>query len=388
MNKRTKKTVTTLRILAATLTCLWVTYSYGSGSFVPDPATHNAATRAVYNQLSSLPGVMLGLGRLGPFAEPTSAGGIKVGNKPAHYPANLAWWKAEYGDHLPSAMGFELTVQWGEKWLSRSANRKRAFARIEAFAKKGGLPLVRDHAKRLDLPSNTKHASAYDRGSGHVLRRLLPTGQDHDRFVAYYTHLAKRFKALGYPVVFRPFHEMNGRWFWWGGQPKAFKKLWREVHAIFAAQGVRNVLWCWTVSGRGNPGESIKDYYPGDQYVDLFAIDYYAATPTFSSLLRRRLNTLVQMAHGRPIFFGDFGIVASSYLYTHALPSLFQAYPDIKGVMLWWGTGWRPWRLMGPYAGSAIDNRTPARVRNAFSQFLARPDIIDLNRWRSLMAGN
>lgn len=342
----------------------------------------DGATEATYGQLRDLEGVLSGLGRLGPYPEDIQVQG-SPGDKPLRFPANIYWWSQMYGGRLPAALEFELTVQWGEPvHLPATMHQQRIFERAREFSAHGGLPWFRDHTRRLDQETSGDGSAgnAYARDD-NILEELLTGGEHHQAFVAYYSSLAEQFKAFGRPAIFRPLHEMNGRWFWWGGQPSSYTRIWREIHAIFERHGVDNVLWCWTVSAGA---EDPAAYYPGDGYVDILAIDYYSPTPEFSERFRHHLDALSGMSRGRPIILSELGIVASRELYERALPSLLSEYPGIKGVLLWWGRGWRPWRAAGLHEGSAIDWSTPPAVRDAFTGFLDRSDTLNLDRWQQV----
>jgi hypothetical protein len=75
------------------------------------------------------------------------------------------------------------------------------------------------------------------------------------------------------PVLWRPLHEANGRWFWWGGGgPEPFKKLWRIMFdRLTVYHQLNNLIWVFS------PGAAIDlgDWYPGDAYVDIIAPDHY-----------------------------------------------------------------------------------------------------------------
>lgn len=79
---------------------------------------------------------------------------------------------------------------------------------------------------------------------------------------------------LGFPVVFRPFHEMNGNWFWWGTKstnhsPQLYIDFYRlTVNYIKSKSNL--VLFGWTPVDKIN-----SSYYPGDNYVDIVGIDAY-----------------------------------------------------------------------------------------------------------------
>ncbi len=74
------------------------------------------------------------------------------------------------------------------------------------------------------------------------------------------------------PVLWRPLHELNGSWFWWGKQgPGRFKLLWRTMYDYFVHErGLNNLIWvlCYT----GSPDAA---WYPGDEYVDIAGADTY-----------------------------------------------------------------------------------------------------------------
>lgn len=85
--------------------------------------------------------------------------------------------------------------------------------------------------------------------------------------------LLKVLRAARVPVLWRPLHEANGRWFWWGAKgPEPFKKLWRMMFERFVVRHkLNNLLWVFS------PGAAIDlaDWYPGDAYVDMIGQDHY-----------------------------------------------------------------------------------------------------------------
>lgn len=75
------------------------------------------------------------------------------------------------------------------------------------------------------------------------------------------------------PVFWRPFHEMDGEWFWWSNDgPDAYARLWREAFEYFVDErGLDNLVWVWSASH-----EFATDaWYPGDDYVDVTGVDTY-----------------------------------------------------------------------------------------------------------------
>jgi len=91
----------------------------------------------------------------------------------------------------------------------------------------------------------------------------------------------QRLQDAGVTVLWRPLHEASGRegdgWFWWGrtradgvAQSQAYVLLWRHMHARLRERGLHNLIWVWN-------GQD-KDWYPGDDVVDIVGWDVYDDT--------------------------------------------------------------------------------------------------------------
>ena len=92
----------------------------------------------------------------------------------------------------------------------------------------------------------------------------------------------KKMQSQGIPVIWRPFHEASGNtyeyegggaWFWWGAKgAEVYKKLWRWMYDYMVnKEGLNNLIWVW------NSQMGDKDWYPGDNVVDIVGRDNYAA---------------------------------------------------------------------------------------------------------------
>ena len=77
------------------------------------------------------------------------------------------------------------------------------------------------------------------------------------------------FSSNNIPVLWRPLHESEGGWFWWGAQgPEAFKQLWRLLYnRLTQYHGLNNLIW---VLSSEDPA-----WYPGDDVVDIIGVDAY-----------------------------------------------------------------------------------------------------------------
>jgi len=80
-------------------------------------------------------------------------------------------------------------------------------------------------------------------------------------------------KQAGVVVLWRPFHEMNGGWFWWGAQDfDTFIQVWKHMFRYFSeTKGLDNLLWVYGP----NHGQNTARYYAGNSYVDIVGLDAY-----------------------------------------------------------------------------------------------------------------
>lgn len=80
----------------------------------------------------------------------------------------------------------------------------------------------------------------------------------------------KQLQDANIAVLWRPFHEAEGAWFWWGSKDAdTFKALWIDMFNQFKSAGLNNLIWVYTA-------EDVTDtWYPGDEYVDIVGRDLY-----------------------------------------------------------------------------------------------------------------
>jgi mannan endo-1,4-beta-mannosidase len=122
---------------------------------------------------------------------------------------------------------------------------------------------------------------------------ILPGGARHaqylrslDRVADFIGSLRGRNRAgnvTPIPVIFRPFHEMSGGWFWWGNghaTTEQYIQLWRfTVRYLRDRKKLHNIIWAYSPASSAQLAEHYFDWYPGDDYVDLLGFDEYFSPP-------------------------------------------------------------------------------------------------------------
>ncbi|KOS05857.1 beta-mannosidase [Flavobacterium akiainvivens] len=114
---------------------------------------------------------------------------------------------------------------------------------------------------------------------------ILPGGENHEYYKAKLDKVADVLNNLKdnnnklIPVIFRPFHEFDGSWFWWGAQwctPAQFKQAWQfTVQYLRDTKNVHNVLYSYAPDNSYTTANQYLERYPGDGYIDVLGMDNY-----------------------------------------------------------------------------------------------------------------
>lgn len=115
----------------------------------------------------------------------------------------------------------------------------------------------------------------------------------------------KQLRTARVPVLWRPYHEMNGDWFWWGKKPgpDGYRKLYRMLFDRFVNfHGLDNLLWVYNANEVRGDVDPYAKYYPGEDVVDILATDVYRG-----GFAKHDYDQLLALAKGKPIALGEVG---------------------------------------------------------------------------------
>ena len=209
-----------------------------------------------------------------------SAGLMGVGQE-----LNMSAWS--YDAPLTSLGGRRVSVVGFDLWeLGKTATYQppffdRAFADLVAQARAGAVLTASWHAP------NPHNGLEYNNRDWHDLGALLRDTPEADAFWTQYDEQLAVLKALqdvGVAVVFRPLHEANGKWFWWGGAtPSVYKQVYSQMQQRAWSAGVHNIVWAYSFNAKTD--KTVADpvsLLPAK--VDLAGIDsYWPATGSHRS---------------------------------------------------------------------------------------------------------
>jgi mannan endo-1,4-beta-mannosidase len=203
----------------------------------------------------------------------------------------------------------------------------------------GGLVSVSVH---LNNPASAAGGGLNEKGL-NIADLLVPDSPTHQRWMRQLDDIAAGLEELqtaGVVVLWRPFHEMNGGWFWWGAQkPAAFIEVWRHMFNYFTeTKGLHNLIWVYGP----NQGTHVADYYPGSRFVDLVGLDAY--TDAIDPAHIKGYSEL--SALGKPFGFTEYGPHGASnppgdFDFRRFTSGLEQHFP-LTRFFLSWDTKWNP----------------------------------------------
>lgn len=339
-------------------TALFLSFSLHAWSQVPnapmvDPAATEEATSLYRNLL-----LMQGKGIMFGHQDDLAYGiGWKGGRKKSDvkkvsgsYPAVFGWELSKLGQQSYNIDSVRFNKM--RKWMRRGYEM-------------GGIICISWH---LDNP--VSGGSSWDRTP--ALPSILPGGQHHDwlkmklGLVAEFVQ-SVRSKATDQPIpiVFRPYHEHNGSWFWWGRPhrtPEEYVQLWQfTVEYLRDSLGVHNLIYAYSTDVVNSAEEYLLDY-PGENYVDILGMDDYAdfRPGGNAELLTGRMRMLGEIAEeqGKPFALTETGseMIPDPEWWTTVLLERMMADPIASKAswMMVWRNG-RPDHYYAPYPGQVSE---------------------------------
>lgn len=196
--------------------------------------------------------------------------------------------------YYPKIVGYELLA------LSQNINPESDKECLEEVEDNKGTMQVAMYDKSKSILTFTWHMfsplygcgkSFYAKNTTFDVRKIL-CGDETEEYTAFMNeldHMAKvlkHFKEMKKPILFRPFHEADGDWFWWGKYGVEYAKdLYIMMYNYFVEEkGLNNLIWVWNSIGA----------YPGDEYVDIISVDCYGEEKDSKTCYIDKYNELLE----------------------------------------------------------------------------------------------
>lgn len=187
-------------------------------------------------------------------------------------------WLEENTGKAPAAAGFDL-MDYSPSRVERGTT-STAVEDALAWDGRGGITTMLWHwnapSGLIDEPGKEWYRGFYTDATTFDVAKAIdePGSADHELLLRDIDAIAVqlgRLQDAGVPVLWRPLHEAEGGWFWWGAKgPEPVKKLWRLMYERLTGEhGLHNLIWVWNSVD--------PEWYPGDDVVDVVSYDSYPA---------------------------------------------------------------------------------------------------------------
>jgi len=262
------------------------------------------------------------------------------------------------GDH-PAVFGWDLGHMGDAQNIDGVPFEDMKLWAIKVY-EKGGVNTYSWHMRNYAVSG-----TSWDRDS--CVEACLPGGEVHELYLERLDQAAAFFSELRteqgelIPVIFRPFHEMTGSWFWWGRgncSPEQYKELFRfTIDYLRKEKGMHQLIIAYS-SDRFRTAEQYMDFYPGDEYVDVMAFDDYhglaSKERTPGTIHMLELLDSLSTGHKKIMAISETGLetIPNEKWFTDVVLHTLNANESTRRAawILFWRNG-RPDHFYAPYPG-------------------------------------
>ncbi|MGF2411081.1 MAG: glycoside hydrolase family 26 protein, partial [Ferruginibacter sp.] len=195
--------------------------------------------------------------------------------------ANRSDVKSITGSH-PAVIGVDFSGLSGRPDSSIAKEKAALQKNIAATYNRGGVTTVSWH---FNNPVSEPVFYFKDSGTAAAVKNIIPGGSHHQKYKAILSTIADVAKSTTgndgklVPMIFRPYHEFDGYWFWWGKpycSVQEFKTLWQfTVSYLRDSLQVHNFIYAFSPDNTFGTAAEYLERYPGNDFVDMVGVDNY-----------------------------------------------------------------------------------------------------------------
>jgi mannan endo-1,4-beta-mannosidase len=294
-----------------------------------------------------------------------SATHVMVGHQDA-LAYGMGWKGEEFRTDINDVLGDHPAVfGWDLGHMGDSLNIDGVpFGEMKRWAKaayeKGGINTFSWHMRNYAISG-----TSWDTDS--CVETCLPGGEVHELYLEKLDQAAEFFSSLEnesgelIPVIFRPFHEMTGGWFWWGKgncSPDQYKALFRFTIDYLRKEKQMHQLIVAYSTDIFSSADQFMEFYPGDDYVDVVAFDDYHGLAnrerSFETIQRLEILDSIATAHQKLMAISETGLetIPNEKWFTDVVLHTLDANESTRKAawILFWRNG-RPDHYYVPYPG-------------------------------------
>ncbi len=279
--------------------------------------------------------------------------------------------KSVVGSH-PAMIGVDLSGLSGRGSRTIQQNEFNLRRNVIDTYNRGGVTTVAWHFSN---PISDGGFYWKDGVSKPAVKYLIPGGEAHEIYKKILDQVGFWAKNLigddgkAIPVIFRPYHEFDGNWFWWGAAhctPEEFKALWRfTVTYLRDELGVHNFIYAFSPDNKFNSEEQYLARYPGDEWVDMVGMDNYADLGRDQYNIERAVKKLkivsdYAKSHNKLAAFTETGLesIPNEKWWTDVLLKIMKSEDlELSYVLVWRNDINSPTHYYAPFPGhSSVPN--------------------------------
>ncbi|MFK4300852.1 mannan endo-1,4-beta-mannosidase [Paenibacillus sp. RC254] len=205
--------------------------------------------------------------------------------------------------------GYEFGGLANQSHAALQEQRLRVVDSAIQWSQSGGIVAITFHQALPGKPKTWKNVQT-KLSQAEFNRYITPGTPQYQQLIADIDEVALSLKTLrdaDVPVLWRPYHEMNGNWFWWGNKQN-YAKLWNVMYDRFVnVHHLDNLLWVWSPNAPNVYSTPYSRTFPGINRVDILAADIYN-----NDYKASYYTGLLKLAQGKPIGIGESNILPSA----------------------------------------------------------------------------
>ena len=273
----------------------------------------------------------------------------------------------------PALLSFDLGhIELGDSLNLDGVPFQRIRQEILAHYDRGGMITLSWHVNNPLSGGTSWVADSLKSTETKTVAAVLEGGEKHDVFLSWLDRVADFLNSLEtpygvkVPVLFRPWHEHTGSWFWWGQEhctPEQYKALWQLTTSRLKDKGVVNALYAYSPGTEPDGNEAkYMERYPGDDVIDLIGLDCYCWAPeadttqitSYATTLDKNLGMVCSIAKKRQkavaLTETGYECLKKKDWWTATLAPILERHP-ISYVLVWRNAHNRKNHFFAPYPG-------------------------------------
>jgi len=274
--------------------------------------------------------------------------------------------KSVTGSH-PGVIGVDFSGLYGPSEAAIEKQKLSLIKYISEAYNRGGVITAAWH---FNNPVSKTNFYWNDSNAVAAVKNIVPGGSHHEKYKSILKNIAAVAKATKgedgklVPIIFRPFHEFDGDWFWWGAKHckiDEFKTLWQfTVTYLKDSLKVHNFIYAFSPDNKFLTEQKYLERYPGNDFVDLLGVDNYGdfgrdgRYDLDAGYKKLKIVSDVALKNGKLAAFTETGLesIPDSTWWTNSLlKTLIRSDLKLCYVLVWRNDAKSPTHFYAPFPG-------------------------------------